>query len=87
MCRTPFYARLCLGTYVGCMDVFVPVSHLCVCEYLCAMRCWFAGDNSSFYLSSGFGLAWPEDQGRLNGAKGFSLWYQIKGHFDSPGRS
>lgn len=70
----------------------VPLSRLCVSdthvsEYMCVMRCWFAEDNTSSYLPSGPGLRWSENQGRQNGAEGFSLWYQIKGHFDSPGRS
>lgn len=77
---------------VGCIDVCVPLSRLCVSdmhvgEYMCVMRCWFTEDNTSFYLSSGPGLRWLENQGRQNGAEGFSLCYQIKGHFDSPGRT
>lgn len=52
------------GVY-GCVCACVTPVCVCdvhACEYLCAMRCWFAGDDSSFYLSSGPGLVWPENK-------------------------
>lgn len=39
--------------HVGCTDVCVPLSRLCVSdmhvsEYMCVMRCWFTEDSTSF---------------------------------------
>lgn len=57
-------------TYVWCMYVSVPY-HACVynvhmCEYVCAMRCWYAKAIPPFLCPQGLGWAWPENQGRQN---------------------
>lgn len=59
-------------THVWCMDVLVPLSHVCVCnvhvcEYVCAMRYWYARAILPFLCPQGLGWGWLENQGRQNG--------------------